>query len=394
MRFAFISTMLGSPWGASEELWSQSAVQLSRAGHNVQALVGYWPRLSDKVTALTGQGIRLETYPSYHAGRIRYLWNRLSLSYRRSYRRLKQFNPDLVIISQGHISGGFDWAKVCRESAIPYSIMLHCNSETWWFADQELGDAVASYTAARSVFCVSQHNLDLLRLQLSEPLENGEVVWNPYKVSSERIPDWPDENRLWRLACVGRLDPAPKGQDLLVRILARPEWRTRPIELNLFGEGPYEQSLRRLCRMLKLSNVQFRGHVSNVRAIWEQNHLLVQPSRYEGVPITVIEAMLCGRPAVVTDVGRTAELCLDNETGFVAPAAALSSFAEAMERAWEARTEWQRMGRAARARVESLVPQDPISAFCSRLKACAAGTSGPEPGSPSVLVDAEKGLCR
>ena len=59
--------------------------------------------------------------------------------------------------------------------------MLHCNSETWWFTDQELGEALASYTAARKVFCVSRHNLDLLRLQLGKPLENGEVVWNPYQ---------------------------------------------------------------------------------------------------------------------------------------------------------------------------------------------------------------------
>ena len=70
MRFAFISTMLTAPWGGSEELWSQTAVQLSRAGHDVQASVGYWPRLSDKVTALTDHGIRLETslFASSRAG--------------------------------------------------------------------------------------------------------------------------------------------------------------------------------------------------------------------------------------------------------------------------------------------------------------------------------------
>ena len=61
--------MLGSPWGASEELWSQTAIQLSRAGHNVQASVAYWPRLSERVTALADNGIRFETYPSYHAKR-------------------------------------------------------------------------------------------------------------------------------------------------------------------------------------------------------------------------------------------------------------------------------------------------------------------------------------
>jgi glycosyltransferase involved in cell wall biosynthesis len=375
MRFAFISTMLGSPWGASEELWSQTAVQLSRAGHNVRASVGYWPRLSDRVTALTEHGVRLETYPSYRAGRVRSLWDRFSLSYRRSYRRLKQFNPDLVVISQGHISGGFDWAKVCREAGIPYLIILHCNSETWWFADQEVGEAVASYTAARRVFCVSHHNLNLLRLQLGVPLDNGEVVWNPHNVSSERIPDWPDESKVWRLACVARLDMSPKGQDLLVQILARPEWRERPIELNLFGVGPYEQSLRRLCKMLELNNVHFRGYVNDVRAIWEQNHLLVQPSRYEGVPITVIEAMWCGRPAVVTNVGGMAELCVDGETGFVAQSATLPSFSEALQRAWDARTKWSLLGERARARAEKRIPKDPTGLFCAELLACATAKS-------------------
>lgn len=370
--------MLGSPWGASEELWSQTAVQLSRAGHDVRASVPYWPRLSDKVTGLPDHGIRLEIYPSYHAGRARYLLDRFSLSYRRSYRRLKQFNPDLVVISQGYISGGFDWAKVCRKAATPYSILVHCNSESWWFADQELGEAVASYTSARKVFCVSLHNLDLLRLQLGEPLENGEVVWNPCKLSSDSIPGWPDESKMWRLACVGRLELAHKGQDLLARILARPKWRERPIELNLFGEGPNEQSLRRLCRMLDLNNVHFRGHVNDVRAIWEQNHLLVQPSRHEGVPITVIEAMGFGRPTVVTDAGRTAELCIDGQTGFVASAPTTSAVEDALERAWTARGEWRRMGEAARARVVTLIPKDPVGVFCERLISSASGKFDPE----------------
>ncbi len=371
MRFAFISTMLSSPWGASEELWSQTAVQLSRAGHDVQASVGYWPRLSDKVTALTDHGIRLEIYPSHHAGRVRSRWDRFSLGYHRSYRRLKQFNPDLVVISQGATSGGFSWAKVCADAAIPYVMIVHLNSESWWFADHQLGEALASYTAARKVFCVSHHNLDLLRVQLGEPLENGEVVWNPYNVSLKHAPDWPDEGGNWRLACVARLEPGVKGQDLLLQVLARPEWRERPIELNLFGEGPYEQSLRRLCRMLELSNVHFRGYVKDVRAIWEQNHLLVQPSRYEGVPLTLVEAMWCGRPAVVTDVGRTAELCVDNETGFVAQAPTESLLANALQRAWDRRSEWQQMGQAARTRAESQIPSDPITLFCEKLQVCA-----------------------
>src|SRR5208283_3974935 len=113
-----------------------------------------------------------------------------------------------------------------------------CNGEFWWFPEQVVGEAVASYTAARRIFCVCRSNLDLLRMQVGEPLLNGEVVCNPYIVSSERPATWPDESGGWRLACVARMDPAAKGQDLLLQILARPEWRERPVELNFFGAGP------------------------------------------------------------------------------------------------------------------------------------------------------------
>ena len=372
MRFAFISTMESAPWGGSEELWSQAAIQLKREGHDVRASVPYLPRLSDRVTALAHHGIRLYTHPSYPVGRTRRLWDKVSLGCRRSYSRLKRFNPDLVVISQGHNSGGFEWARICKQAAIPYVIVVHCNSGLWWFQEQDVGKAVATYTAARMIFCVSRSNLDLLRLQVGERLLNAEVVRNPYNVSPERTPAWPDESEGWRLACVARMDPAAKGQDLLLQILARPEWRDRPIELNLFGCGPYELPLRRVAGMLQLNNVYFRGHVTDINAIWEQNHLLVLPSGYEGLPLALVEAMWCGRPAVVTDVGGNAELCVDNETGFVAPAATVSSFSHTLQRAWERRKEWPQMGQAARTRVENQIPKDPVALFCERLKVCAA----------------------
>jgi glycosyltransferase involved in cell wall biosynthesis len=373
MNFVFVSTMADSPWGGSEELWSQAALQLKKAGHGVSASVAYRPILSQKVLALARQGIRIRPYPSasYVAGSLRHSLDRISLAWRRTFAWLLRCRPDLVVISQGHNSGGFHWARICREAAIPYVIIVQCNSDNWWFDNNTVEEAAASYTAARNVFCVSQSNLDLLRIQVGEPLDSAEVVWNPYNVTVDQIPAWPPTNGRWNLACVARMDPAAKGQGLLLEVLARSEWRDRPVELNFFGEGLFELPLRRLVSMLQLKNVHFRGHVSDINAIWEEHHMLVLPSRYEGLPLALVEAMWCGRPAVVTDVAGNAEVCVDNETGFVAPAATVPLLADTLERAWNRRMDWQRMGQAARVRAENQIPRDPAAVFAERLKSCA-----------------------
>jgi glycosyltransferase involved in cell wall biosynthesis len=371
MRFAFISVMHGATWGGSEELWSQSARVLKKEGHEVLTSVVVWLKQLDRISELARQGIQVETHPPNQLGRARRVREKLFYGGSKAYNGLKRFKPDLVVISQGGNSGGFDWARICREAGIPYVIIVHCNSEHWWFGEK-VGEANASYTAARKVFCVSESNLDLLRIQVGDPLLNAEVVWSPYNLSPARKPAWPDENQFWRLACVARLEPAAKGQDLLLRTLARSEWRDRPFELSFFGTGPDEQVLRRLAETLRIPNVHFRGHTSDVAAIWERHHLLILPSRYEGRPLSLIESMWCGRPAVVTDVGGNAELCIDGETGFVADAPGIQAFSNTLEKAWMRRNEWQKFGKAARCRAESIIPKDPAALFCERLKACAA----------------------
>jgi glycosyltransferase involved in cell wall biosynthesis len=371
MRIAFISTMQEAQWGGSEELWNQAAARLKQQGHEVMVSVPYRPRLSERVTGLEKQHILVRTHPSDQADQARRIWNKLSHASRRCYDRLKSFHPELTVISQGYNAGGFEWARTCREAGIPYVLIVHCNCEHWWF-QEKFDQAVASYTAARKVFCVSRKNLDLLRLQLSEPLLNAEVVRNPFNVSPDNALGWPDETESWRIACVARLFLAAKGQDLLLQTLARSEWRDRPIELNLYGSGADEQTIRRMAEAFNLKNVHFRGHVNEVAKIWEQNHLLVLPSRFEGLPLALVEAMWCRRPAVVTDIGGNAELCIEGETGFVAPVASLESFSQALERAWQRRGSWAQMGQAARASAENTIPKDPVGSFCDRLGECAA----------------------
>lgn len=373
MRFVFVSTMFGVPWGGSEELWSQTALRLHQAGHKVSASVVWWPQLPPKVSRLAEQGVDVVRQSPPQPSLPGKIWRKIKNQFGMaspdaSWLRRKQ--PDLVVISQGYNQDGLQWMKLCLEAGLPFVSIVHCNYENWWPADKTSGDLALTYRAAKKVFCVSRQNLKLLECQIGESLPNASVVWNPFNVPAAQPPPWPKENGTWKLACVARLDPAAKGQDLLIQVLSQNKWRELPLEVNFFGGGPCEQSLKKMADRLRLKNVHFRGHVADVRKIWEENHLLVLPSRFEGLPLALVEAMCCARPALVTDIGGNAEMCLDGETGFVAAAPVLGLLEQTLEQAWNRRQEWESMGKAARARVERLVPVDPVGDFCGQLMEC------------------------
>ena len=142
-------------------------------------------------------------------------------------------------------------------------------------------------------------------------------------------PDW---------LAVARFEPPAKGQDMLFEVMASKAWRAKPVSLSLFGRGHMEDGMRRLVRRLNLDGrVFFCSYVSNIEKVWADHHALILPSRYEGLPAALVEAILCARPAIVTNVGGNAELIEDGRSGFVAPAPTIKHLNEAMERAWDRR---------------------------------------------------------
>jgi len=275
--------------------------------------------------------------------------------------------PDLVVVSQGGNHDGYFLAEVCRRLRLPYAIVSHKASELYWPADRQQKTIAAVYRAARACFFVSEHSRRLTEEQLGFPLPRAAVVRNPFLVSWEPRTDWPDDRSELRLACVGRLHPKEKGQDLLLRVLARRRWRERPLSVTFYGDGLQRTSLERMAHNLGLAKVTFAGFVSDVAAIWSDQHGLVLPSRCEGMPLVLVEAMLSGRVPIVTDVGGNAEVVDDGITGYLAAASTEDALDEAMERAWSERHRWREVGAAAAARIRTLIPREPESCFATRL---------------------------
>ncbi|MEI6674029.1 MAG: glycosyltransferase family 4 protein [Verrucomicrobiota bacterium] len=371
-KVLFVSTMDGYPWGGSEELWSRTAMRLRHMEQAVAASVYQWPSCPTPVAELRGAGAKVAFRPLHRSmtGRlIERCIQRLKPSPidSRSLSWLKMASPDLVVISQGGPWDGVPWMTACRELGLRYCPIIQANSEIWWATDERLDGIRSAFSSAVRVFFVSHANQRLMEMQCGMRLEHAEVVLNPWKVDATSEVPWPAENGITRIACVGRVDPQAKGQDLLMEVLAMPKWRQRALHLTFYGHGPCVRALEALQQMLELRNVIFAGHVSDVRTIWAENHALILPSRFEGLPLVIVEAMLCGRPVITTDVAGNAEYLRDGITGFVAEAPTCRLVDAALERAWSKRSEWEKMGAKARQDAVELLPADPVGRFAERL---------------------------
>ena len=359
MRVAFISTMDGAPWGGSEELWSRAAMRLLAAGHDVLACVRHWHEMPLPIAQLVRLGAVVVGRPLIKSG---------TEGISAAWRRILEFRPDIVCISQGASMCGVDWMLCCLGAAIPYAVVSQANSEAWWPDDERAAKLRKAFGGCLHVGFMSHRNRHLFETQIGEPLPMGEVVRNPFLVPYDADIDWPEASEQVRLACVGRLEPKAKGQDLIIEVMAAEKWRSRGLHVNFFGSGPCAENLRRLVAQRRLeSSLTFAGHVGDVTEIWRTHHALLLPSRYEGLPLSLVEAMLCGRIGIVTDVAGNTEILEDDVTGFVAAAPTAGSLDAALERAWIRRNEWRDMGRVAGRAIREHVPADPAAVYARKL---------------------------
>ncbi len=296
--------------------------------------------------------------------------------------------PHLVVISQGQNFDGTHFGKACQAMGLDYVLISQKASELNWPPDDFRSYYRGAFAGARSCVFVSEHNRRLTEEQLGIRLAHGAVFRNPFLAGHAGPLPWPGGDREeLRLACVARLSAADKGQDLLLRVVAQPRWRERGLVVRLYGDGVGRDGLKELARMFGCDNVSFEGKRADVEAVWRDNHALVLSSRAEGLPLALVEAMMCGRPAVVTDVGGASEVVRDGITGVLASSPTLSAVDSALERFWTMRSRWEQMGTAAAKHIRTIVPPDPGSVLADHLLEIAS-----RPGSSSAGLRARLGL--
>ena len=364
------------PWGGSEELWSGAAAALAERGHRVSAFKTTVDASHPAVRRLESLSCRVRNLPRLPLPQPLVTRSHLlTLAAHLTTRR-----PDLVVVSQGDNYDGLHFGYLCRRLRLPYTLISQKATDHFWPQDRARKYRLEVYEGAERCFFVSEHNRRLTEDQNGATLPNASVVRNPYLVSAERPLAWPGgEDECLRLACVARLFLLDKGQDVLLRVLAREKWKARSLHVSFFGRGINRDGLVMLAERLGVRGVSFEGQTADVPGIWRSHHALVLPSRAEGLPLSLVEAMMCGRPAVVTNVGGNAEVVEDGVTGFLASPSE-DSLDAALEAAWGRRGELKEMGRLAAVRIRELVPPDPAGDFADTLLEMAGALAGSRRG--------------
>ncbi len=159
---------------------------------------------------------------------------------------------------------------------------------------------------------------------------HGRIDIVPIATDVSRFSSVPESKTIGNVLCVARLE-REKGVDLLLRAWEKVVTTRSEAKLRIVGDGSQRVALEKLVRELGIADsVEFIGKQADVVPFLEWSTVVVQPSRFEGWGLSVIEAAAAGRPIVMTDVGCAGEVIREGESGRVVPVGDVDAFAKAV----------------------------------------------------------------
>lgn len=367
-RIGFVSLMDGGAWGGSEALWAAASGAALTAGHAVAISSRRWPSDPAPILDLEARGARVFRRKRAPKG--------IRRAFGAPFRAFAAFRPDVVCVNQGETYDAIRSRKFAalttwlERSRVPYVVLCHGNTGAPR-SDAKRQRARAFFATAQHITFPARRMLELAEQQLLTSLANAVVLQNPVNLDDLDPLPWP-EALTPEFGLISRLEWL-KGIDVVLEALCTDVWAQREWRLRIAGDGPDRAYYEQLAAHLGLGDrVRFLGHRPDVREIWSACHLGLLASRSEGLPLAVVEAMVCGRPVVVSDVGAVRELVVEERHGFIAEAPTPLSFARALERAWAARARWPEMGCAARERALAGLTPPPGEVLLELLREAAA----------------------
>jgi len=227
--------------------------------------------------------------------------------------------PDIVHAHLPHAS----WFARCMRLFTPVRVQLdsiHTSSagpRSRWLTYR-----LTNWLSNR-ITCVSESVVSLCRVA---PKKNLLVIPNAVEIPQDSSPS---ASESFRWIAVGRLAPVKDYPTLLRAFAALPD----STHLQIAGSGPEENALRALAAQLRIEDrVQFAGFQQDISGLLTNADAFVLSSRWEGLPVSVLEAAAAGLPVVATAGSGTAEAMQAGLTGLIVPVGDAAALNAAMAR--------------------------------------------------------------
>jgi glycosyltransferase involved in cell wall biosynthesis len=243
-------------------------------------------------------------------------------------RDLKRALDGADLVHAHGVRAGLAAGAAARSDAVPHLIVTIHNAVFESGSTRRGAESVAHRMLALLAelrICVSE---DVARAaRAAAPAKAGSVIVMP--VGADPTPVEPSEAAAAReqlgleagrplVVGVGRLDPQ-KGFDVLVEATARMNGWAPPVVV-ICGEGPARHDLEERIETLGLGGrVRLLGNRQDAKAIIAAADAFCMPSRWEGSPLALHEALAAGRPVVAAAVGGIPELLTFGQAGLLVP---------------------------------------------------------------------------
>lgn len=244
---------------------------------------------------------------------------------------LSKFKPDIVHTHLNACMYCAPWVIVHRAKML-HTIHNVPEKEAAGFRRKLMG---CLYRIGKAVpVAISERNRELTAHFYGLSPKKVEMVVNPVDLGAfkddVRIP-W--ENRTYDFINVARFEPQ-KNQAGLIKAFSRFIRDGHPdSKLAIAGDGSLRLSCEHLARELGIAcNVYFLGKRDDIAALMHDSKCFILPSDYEGLPMTILEAMAAGLPVLATSVGGVPDVVEDGVTGLLVPAGDEDALVAAMER--------------------------------------------------------------
>ena len=294
------------------------ANELTKKSNEVHIITPY-PDSNQDTTPIHIHRYPIHTYPD--EPKIRSFLHGI-MFFQKTLRLIKEINPD--IIHAQNITNSIPAYIAWKRYHIPYTICIHGNLELMGpFLPaflKRFWPKLPHIKAASQIIALTNE----MAARFEKELGRKPTVI-PNGVDLDRF--YPAENNEKKksvspvILTLSRIDNK-KGLEYAIESMTKIHAKFPTAKLMIVGDGEYRSELEKLVEINMLSaTVEFTGLIPNseVPAYLRNADIFLLPSLYEGLPLTLLEAMACGLPVISTPVSISPEIIATWKNGYVIP---------------------------------------------------------------------------